>query len=276
MADNADNWTSSNCSNNTVKHTTYDNLGCSVGFFIHVVLICITILPFNIWSLHIIMKTATNRSFASSDLLHFNQVFASMMFCIAYTIRGLFTNSANVFYVLAYICNISLMAQVQFYTWICVERYLAVVHPIIYHKLKQSWYKFVWVSFTWVTSSFFAGLRAFMQNKITVVLYVIPFCGMIVLILFCGVPTLTRLKKPNPGEGERVKKMHHQKMKAFRIIALTLAVAIFTYCPYIYLAFISQDLRPEIVCIVRAIFISFLLPGAIFPSLLYIFYFYKA
>lgn len=280
MADKAGNWTSisSNSSNNTVTHATYDSFLCSVGFYVHVGLICITILPFNIWALRLIKKSATHRSLASSELLHFNLVCASMMFCIAYVTGGLltffFTNSSIFLNVWIYILDISIMAQVQFYTWICVERFLAVVHPIVYHKMKQSWYKMVWVTFTWVTSSLFAGLCLFIERKITVFLLMITLCGLMVLILFCGVPTLARLK--NRGEGERVKKMHHQKIKAFRSITLTLVVVILTYCPYIFLVFLWQDLHPEIRCIAQTILVSLLLPGAVFHSLLYIFCFYTA
>lgn len=285
MAVNVDNCSSisSNCSNSTVMLATYDYSVCLIGFCIHAMVICIIILPLNIWALCLIRKTTvTNKGFASSDLLHFNTVIASVMLCVMFIICSVLTysNISNNFlscitYISAVIFSISLMAQVQFYTWICVEHYLAVVQPIVFFKLKQSLYKMVWVSFTWVTSTVFGGLCVLIQRKLALFLYIIPLCGLIVLILLCGVPTLAKLKKPNPGVGKRGEKMPHQKIKAFRVITLILIVLIFTYCPYICLAFFWYDIAPEIICTARTILISLLLPGAVLHSLLYISCFFK-
>lgn len=260
---------SSNCSNNNVIHTTY-NFGCFFGYYIHVAIICIIIFPLNIWALWLIRKTtSTQRGCASFDLLYFNLIFASEMFCIASILNCLliFNTSESFFYISDYILSVSLMAKFQFHTWICVENYLAVVHPILYLKLKQSWYKIVWVTFTWITSNVYGGLLLFMQNEIAVFLYIIPLWGLLLLILFCCVATLARLKKPIPGEGVRGEKMHYQKIKAFKIITM---VIMFTYFPYLCLEFFWSKLLPEMICIAKSVIISLLLPGGVFQSLLYI------
>lgn len=268
---------SSNCSNKTVTYTTY-NFGCLIGYCIDVTMICI-IVPFNIWALWLIRKrTTTQRGFASSELLHFNLIFSSLIFCIAYIHNGLFTFQMPGidFLISGYILAISLIAQVQFHTWICIEHYLAVVYPIFYLKLKQFWYKMVWVSFTWVTSFVFGGLGLFLQHQIALIVHIIPFCGLVFLMLFCSVATLATLKKDKPAEGQRGQGMHQQKMKAFKIITLTLMLLIFTYFPYILLVLIWQELNPEIICIAQSVILSFLLLGAVFQALLYILRFFKA
>lgn len=270
---------SSNCSNSTLMHITNDNFVCLIGFYIHVVVICIMILPPNIWALWLIRKnTTTQKRSESSDLLHINLIFASVMFCIAIVLNGslIFNMPYTVIYVSSSIMCITLMAQAQFHTWSCMEYYLAVVHPIFYLKLKQSWYKMMLVSFTWATSSVLGVQFLIMQQNIAMLLYIITFCGLVLLILFCSVATLAMLKKPNPGEGERGEKMHHQKIKAFKIITLTLVVLIFTYSPYICLVFLWQNLYTANICLFQSLLISFLLPGAAFQSVLYISRFFKA
>lgn len=275
MALSVDNCTSisTNCSNNTLMKTAYHDPLCFYGTHIMMVVIVFIILPINIWSLWLIKKaTTTQRGTAFSDLLHFNLIFTSVIFCI-----GLFLNSLYIIYIpnsylysiKAYIWTLSLMAQAQFHTWICVEQYMAVVHPIFYLKLKQFQYKIVWVSFTWVTSHAFGGLYVFIQKEIARILFIIPFSGLIVLILFCGVVTLAKLKKPNPGEGER-RKMHHQKITAFRNITLSLMVLLISYFPYICLTILWEHLHPKVLCIARSIVSAFLLPGVVFQSVVYI------
>ncbi|KAK2860427.1 hypothetical protein Q7C36_004593 [Tachysurus vachellii] len=281
MALYVDNYTStiSNCSLCTLMTSTYNSTVCQISFYFQAIVICI-ILPLNIWTLLLMTKAnTTNRSSTPSDLLHFNVIFASVIFCIGLALKCLFIiyiSNIYLYYGSAYIRIISLIAQTQFHTWIFLENYLAVVHPIFYLKLKQFRYKMVWVSFTWVTATAFGGTGIFVQKTIATLVYIIPVSGMIVLILFCGMATLSALKKPNPGDGERGKKMHHRKLKAFRIITLTLVVLIVSYSPYICFNIIWQQIRPELICTAQTIVNALLFPGFVVQSFLYISRFFKA
>lgn len=140
MPFNVDNCTSisANSTSNTAGSTQYGIL-CLFGLYIMEVVICIFILPVNIWVLWLINKRATTRKgSAYTDLLHLNLIFTSVIFCIGFILNNvcvLYISNTNLYLVLAYIRRISLMAQTQFHTWICVEHYLAVVHPIYFLKL---------------------------------------------------------------------------------------------------------------------------------------------
>lgn len=281
MALYLDNCTSilSNCSSNTFMDGLYYNNVCIITFYIQVILICFIILPLNIWTLWLIQKsTTTHRGSVFFNLLRFNTVFASVIFCI-----GLFLKCLSMIYtfynylqhVSAWIRLISLIAQCEFHTWMFVEHYLAVVHPIIYLKIKQSWYKMVWVSFTWVNATVFGGVCMFIQQTIATLVYIIPMSGLTVLILFCGMVTLKTLQKHNLGEGEK-KKMHHQKIKAFKIITLGMVVLNISYFPYMCFTLIRQQLNPKVVCTAQSIVYAILLPGAVFHSLIHISHFFKA
>lgn len=270
---------SSNCSNKSVIVHTSNYFTCTIGLYIQVGVVCTSILPINIWALWLFCKIkTTKRHFASTDLLPFNLIITSIIFCINFIIYVLFIFNKSNFVlgsIVTYILSITVMAQVQFYTWICVDHYLAVVHPIFYLKLKKFHYRPVWVSVTWVACTVDVGISMLLQHNTSILLYVIPFCGSIALIIYCGLATLVTLKKSNQSEGER-KKMHHQKIKAFKIISLTLMVLLITYIPYICLGFIVLKLSKEIFCVINSLVGALLLPGTVLQSLLYILHFFKA
>ena len=91
-----------------------------------------------------------------------------------------------------------------FQACICLERYLAVVHPVVFLRYKPLRYRLACCVLVWMVV-FLACLYCSFDNKgtyflvFTLVLYPI----LMSMHLFCCVSVLRALKHPGPGEGER-------------------------------------------------------------------------
>ena len=107
-----------------------------------------------------------------------------------------------------------------FQTCICVERYLAVLHPVLFLKYKPLRYRMTCSGIIWLMVLMTCMVFVIVEGIMRIfgpTLYLILF----VVMLFCCLAVLRGLCKPGPGEGERGRNGANQvKMKAFRIISV--------------------------------------------------------
>ena len=153
-------------------------------------------------------------------------------FCLFYVIEKDRQGDLFVFSFFLGFLNIS---PPLFQCCICVERYLAVVHPVIFLRYKLLRYKIMCCSVVWfITLGFCVAFIYFVQ--ITKVLYkVMDGCYTVVfpLMLFCCVSVLRALKRPGPGDGRRRRaEGNDAKRRAFNIIMITTGISVIKYLPY--------------------------------------------
>ena len=153
-------------------------------------------------------------------------------FCLFYVIEKDRQGDLFVFSFFLGFLNIS---PPLFQCCICVERYLAVVHPVIFLRYKLLRYKIMCCSVVWfITLGFCVAFIYFVQ--ITKVLYkVMDGCYTVVfpLMLFCCVSVLRALKRPGPGDGRRRRAGGNDaKTRAFNIIVITTVISVVNYLPY--------------------------------------------
>ncbi|KAJ0006102.1 hypothetical protein NQD34_013375, partial [Periophthalmus magnuspinnatus] len=103
------------------------------------------------------------------------------------------------------------IGQMLFHSLTCVERYLAVVRPVTYLRLRRGGgvtIRHICITFVWFSSLFCCSLSflASLSNRIHVrVFYSITgFVGstaLVPLVIYCSVSVLCVLIRPKPGEG---------------------------------------------------------------------------
>ncbi|KAJ8000538.1 hypothetical protein DPEC_G00181150 [Dallia pectoralis] len=122
-----------------------------------------------------------------------------------------------------------------FQSCICVERYLAVIHPVTFLKYKPVRYRMgcsgvVWmlVIGTCIGYMFSNATPAWKSYALSFIL--VQF----LVMLFCCQAVLRALKHPGPvdGEGEGT---NHIKQRAFKIISTILVFAVVMYLPRLLL-----------------------------------------
>ncbi len=105
-----------------------------------------------------------------------------------------------------------------FHCLICVERYLAVVHPVIFLKYKPLRYRVICCTVAWIICLGSCLFCTFILISFSMVQYVwfisIQFLLFFFTQLFCLVAVLRALKQSGPGERKREEE-NHMKRRAF-------------------------------------------------------------
>ncbi|MFT7810400.1 galanin receptor type 1-like [Arapaima gigas] len=110
---------------------------------------------------------------------------------------------------------------------ICMERYFAVVHPVVFLKYKATWYRLACLASVWLLTVVFCTVRIFDQS------YYIS--GSVVLAAlavdtFCSLSILKVLRKPQPGDVAR-EQLNLMKRSAFRTVLVIQVMMVVNYLP---------------------------------------------
>ncbi|KAF3837460.1 hypothetical protein F7725_004924 [Dissostichus mawsoni] len=119
-------------------------------------------------------------------------------------------------------------AQQYFHVLTCVERYLAVVHPIIFLKLRGNRavrIRNVTIVCVWLLCFGAIGLRNLPEDQIHGVSYLWTSLFLFV-ILFCSLSVVWVLIRPKPGVGKRVDRT---KVRALYLMMVILGVLVFRF-----------------------------------------------
>ncbi|XP_051734829.1 C-C chemokine receptor type 8-like [Ctenopharyngodon idella] len=117
----------------------------------------------------------------------------------------------------------------------CVERYLAVVHPVTFLKYKPLRYRVICCTAAWIITlgSCLVCLITLMTYNINAHawLFLLQFLLFFFIQLFCLVAVLRALKQSGPGE--RRGEENHMKRRAFYLILITTVNMVIAYVPII-------------------------------------------
>lgn len=133
------------------------------------------------------------------------------------------------------LCMLSLHSQPVFQCCVCLERYVAVVHPVSYLRYKPLRYKAAGLGVVWLV----AGLLS-LGGQLSGNLFVLMAILLTILCveLFCSLSILAILKRSGPGgvheskEGER-ERSSLVKKRAFIIVSLLQVKLMVNYLPLI-------------------------------------------
>ncbi len=117
----------------------------------------------------------------------------------------------------------------------CVERYLAVVHPVTFLKYRSLRYRVIFSILAWIITlgsclfCLFFSKNSQLQSQF----FSLPFLLALFFQLFCLVAVLRALKQSGPGErGREREETNHMKRRAFHIILITTVSMTIIYLPF--------------------------------------------
>lgn len=146
-----------------------------------------------------------------------------------------------------------------FQTCICMEHYLAVIHPVLFQRYKHQRYKVAISLVVWVSVFGLCFLPVFAITRPTV-LWCITGLPLFLLMLLCSFNTLRALRQAGPGEavGER-RAACQAKIRAFHMIAFMLAAMTLCYGPLFGLIVFQRFISTEAQVVAESIFMLYVL-----------------
>ncbi|XP_048036472.1 chemokine XC receptor 1-like [Megalobrama amblycephala] len=184
--------------------------------------------------------------------------------CLLFVLSNWFS---SVFTLLEFLIGLSVTGRPLFQCLMCVERYLAVVHPVTFLKYKPLRYRVICCTMVWIItfgSCLWSMLFSFSINA-HIWLISMQFLLFLSIQLFCLVAVLRALKQSGPGERGRERgEENHMKRRAFYLILITTVNMVIIYVPITISALFSnlanlstQEIwSPSVICFVLAGFVQ--------------------
>ncbi len=200
----------------------------SVGYFniIPFTFTNILLLPLYILVLHLgLQRWRRQRSstmMSHSDLITYNMIatellsiFGFILICCSYP-----TDLPQMMLLGIYLLSMKLFGQLLFHPLTCVERYLAVIHPITYLSLRTAKgirVRNIVICCVWLACLAWPSLVFMLAISSINTLYVCVAASAIIVISFSSLSVLGVLIRPGPGGRDR-QQVDQSKLKAFYTI----------------------------------------------------------
>jgi len=156
---------------------------------------------------------------------------------------------------------------------ICVERYLAVVHPVTFLKYKPLKYRVICCIVAWITGLGSSVLCIFiiLSHHLSFMWFsLLQFLLFLSIQLFCLVAVLRALKQSGPGEsGREREEENHMKRRAFYLILILTVPMLIVFVPFIMRGFFYILLQQETPVLSLFSLYCFVLGGFV-PALLFL------
>ncbi|KAL3050866.1 hypothetical protein OYC64_001188 [Pagothenia borchgrevinki] len=224
---------------NSSSNSTLHPADCQhpILVFTALYIVYILLVPLFIFVLYIGFQRWRKRGSATttshSDVFTFHMVTLELIGVVGYTIYcyGIYSNQKYLTKVGLNVFSVMSPGKALFHLLTCVERYLAVVHPVIYLRLRQGGgvrIRNISIGCVWCICFFAASL-----HDLLIALIIITFGYLVFSLIvagFCSISVLFVLIRPGPGEGggnrERV---DQSKQRAFYTIMAIMAALLLRF-----------------------------------------------
>ncbi len=169
-----------------------------------------------------------------------------------------------------FLVGIATTGHPLFQCLICVERYLAVVHPVTFLKYKPLRYRVICCTTAWIITLGSCVSCIFVFFTCPPYIYTwyfsIQFLLFLFIQLFCLVAVLRALKQSGPGEKKREKEEEtHVKRRAFHLILVTTISLVITYVPFTITGLITLLTNKSFPILWSISYICFVLADLVHP-----------
>ncbi|XP_024155517.1 uracil nucleotide/cysteinyl leukotriene receptor [Oryzias melastigma] len=188
-------------------------------------------IPTNLMVLWLIHKNKEDSS--TSDIFISQLAVLDVLFCLIpplELVSLVFFNHSTSWYVLRFFYGIKDFSPL-FLSCICLDRYMAVIHPVIFTKLRDHDYRSALAVVVWIIILAYASIKCLGNvpnfDKVFTAMILIVFTFMVM----CNITIMWALKQSGPNRDE----MHPVKKRAFKMVLIILAIILFNYLPAVAL-----------------------------------------
>ncbi|GAA6217133.1 uracil nucleotide/cysteinyl leukotriene receptor-like [Lates japonicus] len=199
-------------------------------------------IPANIMVLWLIHKNKGDSS--TSDIFILHLAVLDILFCLIPPLELaniVFLTTSSTWYVLRFFYGIKDSSPL-FLSCICLDRYVAVVHPITFTELKDRKHRTVLAIVVWLITLAYAAAKCVGNivnfEKVFTAMILAAFAFMV----FCNIVILWALRQSGPGRDE----MHPVKKRAFKMVLIILAIIVFNYFPPVALFPFQDYFSPDV------------------------------
>lgn len=184
-----------------------------------------------------------------ADVFTFHIVLLQMVGAVAILVYcyGAFCDSEVALLIGYYSYSSIAPGETMFHVLTCVERYLAVVHPITYRGLRQSGgvrIRNISIACVWLLCLTIVGVCYYELAR--VVLTFLMLFSTLTAVTFCSISVLFVLIRPGPGEvGGVTERVNRAKRKAFYTILVIMTTLIIRFLSYLVYTFLFVLLRKK-------------------------------
>jgi len=205
-----------------------------------------------------------------ADILNVNLTVCEIIYCLIFLIY-IFQIFFNLETLQHFLQGLGITGRPLFHCLLCVERYLAVVHPVTFLKFKPLRYRVICCTAVWIITlgSCLVSLIMLTSSNLKAFtwFFSLQFLIFLSIQLFCLVAVLRALKQSGPGEREEE---NHMKRRAFHLILITTVTMAVMFAPFAitgFLTLLQQQKQQEVSLIWFLSINCFILAGFVQPIL---------
>ncbi|KAM6901487.1 proteinase-activated receptor 3 [Lycodopsis pacificus] len=188
-------------------------------------------IPANLVVLWLIHKNKGDSS--TSDIFICHLAILDVLFCLTPPLELaniVFLATSSSWYVLRFFYGLKDSSPLLL-CCICLDRYMAVVHPITFTALKDRHHRAVLAIVVWLITLAYAAAKCVGNIVHFEVVFTVMILASFAFMVFCNIAILYVLKQSGPGRDV----MHPVKKRAFKMVLIILAIIVFNYFPPVIL-----------------------------------------
>ncbi|XP_061118035.1 proteinase-activated receptor 3-like [Conger conger] len=199
-------------------------------------------IPANLIVLWLLHKNKGDSS--TSDIFILHLAILDIFFCLIPPLElasvVFLSTTSNTWYVLRFFYGVK-DCSLLFLSCICLDRYMAVLHPITFTELKDRSHRTVCVAVVWLVTLAYAVAKCMGNIPNFEKAFTVMILAAFAIMLFCNVAILHALRQSGPGRDE----MHPVKKRAFKMVFIILAIIVFNYFPPVALFPFKEYFTPD-------------------------------
>lgn len=239
------------------------------------------LLPLYIFILHLgVQRWRQHRSCMTinhSEYFTYHMVGIEVMGVLNFTLIccGVYTGCKTVIVMGLHIFYIYTSGQTSVHLLTCVERYLAVTHPIAYQKLRTKKgirFRNI-IIFYWWLFSFGGAFLLLADSKVAKIIYSSVTISEFIVVCFLSLSVLKVLTRPGPGnEGRCRERVCKSKLRAFHTMLAVIVVLFFRFGGNLFtiVVFVASQMGRQERCIVLVSIIWTCLPSSLLLPVLFL------
>ncbi|TWW58974.1 G-protein coupled receptor 35-like [Takifugu flavidus] len=218
----------------------------------------------------VIWQIATKKSDAStSDIFIFNLAVLDTYFCLmtpVELVNHLLLDDSRIWYFQRFAYGLKDLA-VLFLVCICLDRYTAVVHPVLFSGIRDNRIRTGICVVVWGLILAYAVSKCILGSKSVNSVFSGAILFTFTIMVFCNISIIWVLRRTVAGNGAR----HPVKQKAFKMVLTILAIIVVNYLPPVALMpFASYYTFVEFNCQIRTSVFSIMDLSCSIEPLLYL------